>query len=78
MRAVVCRCGPCTLVHKELLKLGAVRPKGSFEVLALDVDASEANSQLATELAVYTLPTLIFVGEANCYSALGGGGDKRH
>lgn len=54
-------CGPCTIVHKELIKLAALRQGRQLRVLALDHDHEE-NQKLATELGVASLPTLIFIG----------------
>jgi thioredoxin-like negative regulator of GroEL len=62
--ALACgRCGPCTLVSRELAKLVALRRPDSFQVLVLDVDADVSNSTLASELGITSLPTLVFVGE---------------
>lgn len=58
-------CGPCHLVHKELAKLGALRPASAprLSVLSLDVDSTDENKALASKLHITSLPTLIFVGQ---------------
>ncbi|KAG2430190.1 hypothetical protein HXX76_010289 [Chlamydomonas incerta] len=55
-------CGPCSMVHKELqhasglLTTGLRRPAA---ILVIDVDV---HSQLATEMGVKALPTLLYLG----------------
>lgn len=53
-------CGPCTIVHKELVKaLGFMAPGERPHVLCLDV---EQCPDLASQLGIRSLPTLLYLG----------------
>lgn len=57
----VSRCGPCKLVHKEIVRLDMMLPAGSVDILSVNIDVEK---QFAADLAVTSVPTLMFVGTA--------------
>ncbi|KXZ41278.1 hypothetical protein GPECTOR_583g642 [Gonium pectorale] len=53
-------CGPCSMVHKEL-KQAVRKLEGRPPCAVLVVDVEE-NKELASELGVKALPTLLYLG----------------
>lgn len=56
-------CGPCKVMMQRLEKLATQLGPGVVKVVKIDTDESEGGSELATELGVYKLPTIMFCGE---------------
>ena len=60
LRCPVYRSGPCTLLYKELRHMAALLPDDApVSILLLDVDA---NADLASQLSIKALPTMVFFG----------------
>ncbi|KAG2492425.1 hypothetical protein HYH03_009368 [Edaphochlamys debaryana] len=55
-------CGPCSLVYKELRQVtGRLEGRRPAAILVIDV---EKNKELASELGVRSLPTLLYMGSS--------------
>ncbi|KAF6255240.1 thioredoxin-like protein [Scenedesmus sp. NREL 46B-D3] len=55
-------CGPCKVMMQRMENIAQQLGPRGVKVVKIDTDESEGGSELATELSIYKLPTIIFCG----------------
>lgn len=55
-------CGPCKVMMQRMENIAKQLGPRGVKVVKIDTDESEGGSELASELGIYKLPTLMFCG----------------